>query len=83
MVSAFQASVALRSATESARTSTNVARLPVGNIDRREKTLCEVHGWEVSYDAVGLVLANANVVTSLQVGSLSREIAWREVGHPP
>lgn len=53
----------------------------MGNIDRREKTLCQMHGWEVSYDAVGLVLSTADGDTSLQVGSLSWEIAWGEVGH--
>jgi hypothetical protein len=75
MVSAFQAFVALRPANESARASTSVARLPVGKIDRREKTLCQVHGREVSYDAVGLDLSNANVDTIVQVGALSWEIA--------
>jgi hypothetical protein len=36
---------------------------------------------EVSYDGVGLDLSNANVDPSLQVHSLSWEIATREVGH--
>ena len=67
MVSAFQASVALLHANASAA-GANVARLPVGKIDRREKTLCVVHGLEVSYDAVGLVLANANVVVHFTGG---------------
>ena len=42
-------------ANDSARASTSLARLPVGNIDRREKTLCCVHDWEVFHDAVGSI----------------------------
>ena len=56
MVSAFQASGCASPCEISARASTSLARLPVGNIDRREKTLCCVHGWEVIHDAVGSIL---------------------------
>jgi len=81
MVSAFQALVALRHATESAQTSTSVARLPVGNIDRREKTLCMVHGREVSYDGVGVVVLTADVVIRLHAWPVTCEILPREPHH--
>jgi hypothetical protein len=38
----------------------------VGNIDRREKTVCCVHVWEVIHDAVGKISLNANVDIRLQ-----------------
>ena len=38
----------------------------MGKIDRREKSLCSMHGWEVFHDVVGSILSSANVAVRLQ-----------------